>query len=121
VPEMTFQVRWPDGTETACYSPSLVMHDWLTTGSDYPIADFVERSTTALRIASERVAAAYGFACTSAMQQEVEIVAIAARHAGGAVRVLEMHPPLPAPATVPAPPAGSPTATASPSAPGAAS
>jgi uncharacterized repeat protein (TIGR04042 family) len=121
VPEMTFQVRWPDGTETACYSPSLVMHDWLTTGSDYPIADFVERSTTALRIASERVAAAYGFACTSAMQQEAEIVAIAARHAGGAVRVLEMHPPLPAPATVPAPPAGSPTATASPSAPGAAS
>lgn len=106
MPEMTFQVRWPDGSETSCYSPSLVMHDWLAPGADYPLAEFVERSTTALRIASERVAAAYGFACTSAMQQEAEITAIAATHAGGAVRVLEMHPPLPAPATAPAPPAG---------------
>jgi uncharacterized repeat protein (TIGR04042 family) len=106
VPEMTFRVRWPDGAETACYSPSLVMHDWLSPGADYPLAEFVERSTTALQIASERVAAAYGFACTSAMQQEAEITAIAATHAGGAVRVLEMHPPLPAPAAAPAPPAG---------------
>ena len=106
MPEMTFQVRWPDGSETACWSPSLVMHDHLVTGAEYPLAEFVERSTTALQIASERVAAAYGFACTSAMQQQAEIVAIAATHAGGAVRVLEMHPPLPAPATPAAPPAG---------------
>ena len=112
MPEMTFRVRWPDGTEASCYSPSLVVHDHLETGAEYPLAEFVERSTTALRIASERVAAAYGFACTSAMQQEAEIAAIAATHAGGAVRVLEMHPPLPAPATAPAPPAGSSAARA---------
>ncbi len=112
MPEMTFRVRWPDGSETACWSPSLVMHDWLSPGADYPLAEFVERSTTALRIASERVAATYGFACTSAMQQEAEITAIAATHAGGAVRVLEMHPPLPAPATAAAPPAGTSSTTA---------
>jgi uncharacterized repeat protein (TIGR04042 family) len=120
VPEMTFRVRWPDGAETACYSPSLVVHDHLVAGAEYPLPEFVERSTTALRIASERVAAAYGFACTSAMQQEAEITAIAATHAGGAVRVLEMHPPLPAPATAPAPPAG-PSATSAASASGASS
>jgi len=104
VPEMTFQVRWPDGTETACYSPSLVMHDYLVAGAEYPLAEFVERSTTALRVASERVAAKYGFACTSAMQQESEITALAATHDGGAVQVLEMQPPSPAPAAAPAPP-----------------
>lgn len=105
MPEMTFRVRWPDGSETSCYSPSLVVHDHLVTGAEYPLAEFVDRSTTALRLASERVSAAYGFACTSAMQQEAEIVATAATHRGGAVRVLEMHPPLPALATAPAPPA----------------
>ncbi|WP_233572326.1 MSMEG_0570 family nitrogen starvation response protein [Frigoribacterium sp. PhB160] len=104
---MTFRVRWPDGTETSCYSPSLVVHDHLVTGAEYPLAEFVERSTTALRLAGERVAAAYGFACTSALQQEADIVAAAARHAGGAVRVVEMHPPLPVPATAAAPPASS--------------
>lgn len=109
---MTFQVRWPDGTETACYSPSLVVHDYLVAGAEYPLAEFVERSTTALRVASDRVAATYGFACTSAAQQESEIVAVAATHDGGAVRVLGMHPPLPAPATAPAPPAPSTAAAA---------
>ena len=66
MPEMTFHVRWPDGVEERCYSPSLVMHDYLTSGSDYTVAEFVDRSATALQEASDRVRAKFGFACTSA-------------------------------------------------------
>ncbi|KQQ19264.1 hypothetical protein ASF48_15090 [Rathayibacter sp. Leaf299] len=93
MPEMTFSVRWPDGVEERCYSPSLVMHDFLAAGESYPLEDFVDRSSEALRIASDRVRAKFGFACTSAMQQEADIVAAAARFDGGRVRVLAMDPP----------------------------
>jgi len=96
MPEMTFRVRWPDGTEASCYSPSLVVHDHLETGAEYPLADFVRRSTTALGIAGQRVQARYGFECTSARQQRDEILDAAAAFDGGTVRVLAMHPPLPA-------------------------
>ncbi|WP_159796271.1 MSMEG_0570 family nitrogen starvation response protein [Puerhibacterium puerhi] len=97
MPEMTFEVRWPDGTDTVCYSPSLVMWDHLEVGARYPVSDFVERSARALGQASERVRARYGVACTSAMAQEAEIREVAARYADdGEVQVLRMAPPLPA-------------------------
>ncbi|MBT0568080.1 MSMEG_0570 family nitrogen starvation response protein [Williamsia sp. CHRR-6] len=67
MPEMTFEVRWPDGRVDRCYSPSLVMHDHLAAHTVYSISDFVSRAATALDIASERVRAKYGFGCTSAM------------------------------------------------------
>lgn len=101
MPEMTFTVRWPDGSESSCYSPSLVMRDHLTTGASYPLDEFVERSTTALQLASERVAARYGFACTSAMQQEREIRASAGGFDGGTVTVVHMAPPLTASESAP--------------------
>ena len=66
MPEMTFDVQWPDGRVQQCYSPSLVMHDYLTSGSDYTVAEFLDRSTHALQEASERVRAKFGFSCTSA-------------------------------------------------------
>lgn len=95
MPEMTFRVRWPDGAEASCYSPSLVMHDYLTAGAEYPLTEFVERSTTALKEAGQRVKARYGFECTSAMQQEREILDAAAGYDGGVVQVVAMEPPLP--------------------------
>ncbi|MDQ1556932.1 MAG: hypothetical protein QOI02_1934, partial [Actinomycetota bacterium] len=55
MPEMTFTVRWPDGTVADLYSPSLVMHDFLTPGSDYPLQEFVDKSAEALDLASARV------------------------------------------------------------------
>jgi uncharacterized repeat protein (TIGR04042 family) len=61
MPEMRFVVRWPDGAEEACYSPSFVIKDYFTPGESYALADFVERSRTALLIASDRVRAKYGF------------------------------------------------------------
>ena len=95
MPEMRFAVRWPDGVESSHYSPSLVMHDYLSTGSRYDVADFGARSSEALDAAGERVRAAYGFACTSAMASRDEIVRSAAAYDGGEVTVLRMEPPLP--------------------------
>ena len=81
MPEMTFTVRWPDGTVSHCYSPSLVVRDHLAVGQSYPVADFADRARTALTIASDRVRAKFGFACTSAAAQLDEIERAAARFA----------------------------------------
>ncbi len=94
MPEMTFEVRWPDGRETSYYSPSLVMHDFLEEGARYPVSDFVARTGEALAIASERVRARYGIACTSAMHSRETISAHATGFIAGEVEVLRMEPPL---------------------------
>ena len=52
MPEMRFLIRWPDGTAESCYSPSLVVKDYLTPGETYRLDDFVAKSRTALNIAS---------------------------------------------------------------------
>lgn len=93
MPEMTFDVQWPDGRVQRCYSPSLVMHDYLTSGSDYTVADFVDRSATALQQASERVRAKFGFACTSAAASTEQIIAAATQYpADATIRVVAMQP-----------------------------
>lgn len=90
MPEMSFVVRWPDGREQSCYSPSLVMHDYLTPGAEYTVEDFVERTSEALTVASDRVLAKFGMRCTSAAQQMDEIHGVSASYRAGAVRVLSM-------------------------------
>lgn len=96
MPEMTFSVRWPDGRTEDCYSPSLVMHDHLEPGASYSVDDFTRRSTHALGLASERVRAAYGLACTSAMATVAQIRRSAAVFGPAeVVEVVRMHPPLP--------------------------
>lgn len=79
MPVMHFHVRWPDQSETRCYSPSLVVQDFLTPGQAYPLPDFLGRTREALGIASERVRAKFGFACSQAMDQLAEIEQIAQR------------------------------------------
>jgi len=79
MPVMHFQVRWPDASESRCYSPSLVVRDFLAPGERYALDDFLRRTREALGIASERVRAKYGFACSQAMDQLAEIERIAAR------------------------------------------
>ena len=69
MPEMRFHIRWPDGTLARCYSPSLVIKEHLAPGQSYPLADFLARSRTALVIASDRVKARYGHACSLALGQ----------------------------------------------------
>lgn len=93
MPEMTFDVQWPDGRVQRCYSPSLVMHDYLTSGTEYTVADFLDRSGKALHEASERVRAKFGFACTSAAWTTEEITSTATEFLSAAtIRVLAMQP-----------------------------
>jgi uncharacterized repeat protein (TIGR04042 family) len=70
---MHFHIRWPDGTAETCYSPSLVIKDYFAVGAIYPLGDFLERSRTALGIASERVRAKYGMPCRRALAQLARI------------------------------------------------
>ncbi|MBL8439580.1 MAG: MSMEG_0570 family nitrogen starvation response protein [Zoogloeaceae bacterium] len=79
MPVMHFRVRWPDDSETNCYSPSLIIKDYFEEGKLYPLADFLQRSRAALDIASERVKAKYGYFCSSAMDQLGQIESIAQR------------------------------------------
>jgi uncharacterized repeat protein (TIGR04042 family) len=69
MPEMLFQIRWPNGTIEQCYSPSLVIRDHLAVGETYSVQEFLRRSRAALTIASDRVREKYGFACSRAMGQ----------------------------------------------------
>ena len=80
MPETYFQVRWPDGVTQRCYSPSTVVEDYFTPGGEYELADFVERSRTALGIAGERVKEKFGFYCTGASDQLAQIERTAAAY-----------------------------------------
>ena len=80
MPEIRFQIQLPDGSQEVCYSPSLVVKDYFTPGNDYPLDDFIERSRTALTIASDRVKAKYGRPCGLALGQLQVIEAMAASY-----------------------------------------
>jgi putative flavoprotein involved in K+ transport len=69
MPEVYFRVQWPNGTTENCYSPSTVIEQYLSAGSDYGVDDFLERVSRALQTASERVQAKFGLACSSAGDQ----------------------------------------------------
>jgi uncharacterized repeat protein (TIGR04042 family) len=75
---MRFLIRWPDGRRESCYSPSLVVRDYLREGESYALDDFLARARTALTIASERVEAKFGHACSLALGQLARIEAGAA-------------------------------------------
>jgi uncharacterized repeat protein (TIGR04042 family) len=75
MPEMRFVIAWPDGREETCYSPSLVIRDYLETGQTYALRDFLDRSREALTIASDRVEAKYGHPCSLARNQLARIEA----------------------------------------------
>ena len=82
MPVMHFHVRWPDASETRCYSPSSVVQEFFAPGERYALEEVLQRTRQALGMASERVRARYGFACSQAMDQLAEIDRIAARFTG---------------------------------------
>lgn len=90
---MHFVVRWPDDSVSVCYSPSLVIREYLEVGAVYPVAEFVERSRAALEIASERVREKFGFACARAAHQvsQIEARAQAFVHTPNAAVRVESH------------------------------
>lgn len=73
MPEINFKIQWSDGTEQICYSPSLVIKKYFIPGKEYKLNEFVEKSRTALNIASDRVKKAYGFPCGRALRQLKQI------------------------------------------------
>ena len=79
MPEMHFNIRWPDERIEACYSPSLVIKEHFVPGTSYALADFRKRSRIALTIAAERVREKYGFLCSRALGQLARIEAAAAQ------------------------------------------
>lgn len=82
MPEIRFQIQWSDGSKDICYSPSLVVKDYFVPNHDYDLDDFVQRSQTALKIASDRVQAKYGRPCGLALGQlqEIEVKSAQYRH-----------------------------------------
>jgi uncharacterized repeat protein (TIGR04042 family) len=96
---MHFEIEWPTGDMERCYSPSYVIEEHLVVGSEYPVDEFLERVSTCLRVASERVHARYGMACSSALDQldriEETARALTPEQRQGRVKVIafEKHPP----------------------------
>ncbi|MGB3138782.1 MAG: MSMEG_0570 family nitrogen starvation response protein [Nodosilinea sp.] len=80
MPEIRFQIQWPDGSQDTCYSPSLIVKDYFAVATTYPLTDFVARSRTALTIASDRVQAKYGMPCSLALGQLRQIEAAASQY-----------------------------------------
>jgi len=52
MPAMHYRLRWPDASESTCYSPSLVIKDYFETGASYELPPlgwrFVQKSTVNL-------------------------------------------------------------------------
>jgi len=77
MPEIRFQIQWPNGQRETCYSPSLVVQDYFEAGTAYTVTEFLRRSRESLQIASDRVKAKYGFPCGRALGQLQKIEATA--------------------------------------------
>ncbi len=89
MPEIYVIVRWPDDSIMHCYSPSLVIREYLEVGASYSLPDFLERSRTALAIASDRVREKFGSPCVLAARQleQIETKARGFDASGGVVHV----------------------------------
>jgi uncharacterized repeat protein (TIGR04042 family) len=86
MPEVELTLEWPDGGRSRLYSPSTVILKHLSPGQTMTVAELRAKGTLALRQASERVRARYGFACTRADEEERRLLEQAARF-GEAERV----------------------------------
>ena len=79
MPEIHFRIRWPDQSETRCYSPSTTIMQFLTADRSYPLSEFLGLSRKALEHGSERVRQKYGYGCAQAQLQIEEIERLAVR------------------------------------------
>ena len=79
MPAINFRIRWPDGSEDDCYSPSTVVRDHFNAGDTMPLGQFMATADEALNAASRRVEQKFGYFCSSAMDQLSVIRTKAAR------------------------------------------
>jgi putative flavoprotein involved in K+ transport len=84
MPEVSFTVRWPDGTSQLGRSPSRAIQEMITEGASYPCREFLRRARDGLTAASDRVRERYGFACAAAAEQLAAIEAGAERQVADA-------------------------------------
>lgn len=82
MPAMHYTLRWPDTSETVCYSPSLVIQDYFQPGQAYALESFMAQLREATAIANERVRAKFGFACSRAGDQLAQLETLSRRWAG---------------------------------------
>lgn len=73
MPEVRFTIRWPDGVEEVCYSPSTIVTEYFAPGDVFALPVFMDRARTALMRASDRVQARYGHPCSAAAAQLARI------------------------------------------------
>ena len=73
MPEVRFQLEWPDGQSSTLYSPSTVILDFLRPGDSLLVSELEVLGVKALRAASDRVRARYGFACTRTDEEESQL------------------------------------------------
>ena len=69
MPEVYFDVTWPDGQTQRCYSPSSTITTYFNGQQTMALQEFLNTAQQGLNHASERVVQRYGFACSSAMDQ----------------------------------------------------
>lgn len=74
MPEVHLTLEWPDGQASELYSPSTVVLEHLRPGDSLTVAELEQRGILALRQASERVRARYGFACTRTDEEEARLL-----------------------------------------------
>ena len=92
MPETYFRVRWPDGEEQSCYSPSSVVAEYFAADQTYALSEFLRISESALSQASERVRQKYGFYCSSAADKLKQIQQHATRFsASDPVTIVQIH------------------------------
>ena len=88
MPTVDFTLRWADGTEQRCQSPSTAIERYLAEGARYPHHELLRRTRDGLTAASERVVEVFGMACTAAAAQ-IEAIERAARP--GLVEVIRLR------------------------------
>jgi uncharacterized repeat protein (TIGR04042 family) len=80
MPEVVLELHWPDGEISPFYSPSTVVYEYLKPGETLSIAELEQKGLAALREASERVRARYGFACTRTDEEALKLQRSIARY-----------------------------------------
>lgn len=90
MPEVIWTIRWPDGREQACYSPSTILARHFRVGEAVPVPEFRTRARAALQAASDRVAAVHGHPCSRAAAQIAVLERMADAQPPGLVEILSM-------------------------------